>query len=54
MTERIEVVRRPGWSSRSTFFARLIDEQTGEHRDCEHCHSSRELAQRCGERMLTE
>jgi hypothetical protein len=54
MSERIEIIRRPGWSSQTTYFARLTCTTTGRVRDCWHSHKTPALAQRCGEKMLAD
>lgn len=54
MSERIEIIRRPGWSSLTTYFARVTCTTTGRVRDCWHSHKTPALAQRCGEKMLID
>lgn len=54
MHVRIEVLRRPGWSSQSKYFARLTNVDTGDTFDCHHMHKSAELAAGCALRMVDE
>jgi hypothetical protein len=50
----VAVIRRPGWSSRSTWFGRVTNHNTGETYDCAHCHRHRELAARCALQIIDE
>jgi hypothetical protein len=54
MHVRIKVLRRPGWSSQSKYFARLTNLDTQQTFDCHHMHKNEELAARCALRMVDE
>ena len=54
MSERIDIMLRPSWSSQSTYFARLTDDTTNAVRDCWHSHKTAALAEKCGTKMLSD
>lgn len=54
MNWHVDVVRRPGWSSQSTWFAEITDNTTGVTHNCTHNHSRRSLALRCALKMVDQ
>jgi len=47
----IDIVQRPGWSSKTTWFARVTD-SAGKLHECTHSHSRRDLAVQCALKIV--